>query len=166
MEADYFYIDTSALAKRYHTEEGSAVMDILFERLLSEKNKRIVTSLWSLGETISVLNRKKNEKGIKDDDFRKITASFLNDTISFSIVSVNDNLILSSLSYVLKHNLNSADALHLKSIVNVREIIKDFGGKVVLVASDKRLVRAAKLEGFEVIDPETETEDKVRDMLF
>jgi len=166
METDYFYMDTSALAKRYHTEEGSAVVDILFERLLSGENKRIVTSLWSLGETISVLNRKKNEKGIKEDDFIKIPATFLNDALSFSIVSVNDNLILSSFSYVLKHNLNSADVLHLKSIVNVREILKDFGGKVDLVASDKRLLRAAKLEGFDVIDPETETEDKVRKRVF
>ena len=166
MEYRYFYMDPSALAKRYHTEDGSLIMDVLFEYLLPEKNKRIVTSLWSLGETISVLNRKKNEKGIKEDEFRKILASFLNDTLGFSIVSVNDDLILPSFGYILKHNLNSADALHLKSIIKVREIIKDFGDDVVLVASDKRLVRAAKLEGFEVIDPEIETEDKVRKMIF
>ena len=92
--------------------------------------------------------------------------SFLNDTLGFSIVSVNDDLILPSSRYILKHNLNSADALHLKSIIKIREIIKDFGGDVVLVASDKRLPRAAKFEGFKVIDPEVETEDKVKKMVF
>ncbi len=159
---DYFYVDPSALSKRYHSEDGSEIVDELFDNLIPNNPKRIFISIWGISETISVLNRKKNEKDIVEGDFRKILSSFLNEVNKFSIESVTDNLVISSFAFILKYNINSADALHMCSLTEIRNIAKNFGNDVILVASDKRLVNACKHEGINVIDPEVFEKDKIK----
>jgi len=162
---NYFYIDPSALAKRYHTEEGSDVVDELLDSLFPDKGKRIFISIWGIAETLSVLNRKKNERNIRDEDFRKILSSFLSEASKFSIESVTDSLIISSFGFILKHDINSADALHIASVTGIKDIAKSFKNDIILVASDKRLIRAAKSEKMGVIDPEVESREKIKELL-
>ncbi len=42
---NYFYIDPSALSKRYHTEEGSEVVDELLDSLFPDNGKRVFISI-------------------------------------------------------------------------------------------------------------------------
>jgi len=162
---NYFYIDPSALSKRYHTEEGSDVVDELLDIMFPSKGRMIFISIWGIAETLSVLNRKKNEKNIKEEDFRKILSSFLGEASKFSIEPVTDKLVISSLRFILKHNINSADALHMASLIQIRNVAKSFRNDVILVASDKRLIRAARDEGIIVMDPEVESMERMRELI-
>lgn len=74
-------------------------------------------------------------------------------------------LIISSFGFILKHDINSADALHIASVTRIKDIAKSFKNDIILVASDKRLIRAAKSEEIGVIDPEVEGREKIRELL-
>lgn len=58
-----------------------------------------------------------------------------------------------------KHSINSVDALVLRSALDVAiELRNSSDGRLVLVASDLRLLKAAEDEGLLVFNPETDTE--------
>lgn len=50
--------------------------------------------------------------------------------------------------------LNSADALHLSAIKEAGEIAKHIEGTVIMVTSDKRLLKVSENEGFKTVNPE------------
>ena len=75
----YFYIDSIALLKRYHREKGTEQVDLLFDTLMIRKQKCLVTSIWSIPETIATLNRKKNEGKIDATKLRDILAILLDE---------------------------------------------------------------------------------------
>jgi len=54
----YYFLDTSALVKRYHQETGTKIIDKIFD----SEEKVIIISNISISEFVSALNRKKNEK--------------------------------------------------------------------------------------------------------
>jgi len=72
---NYFYLDASARVKRYHTESGSDLINMIFQKTTGFQ--RIIPSLWSLGETFATLNRNKNRFNIPEEDFNKIALPFL-----------------------------------------------------------------------------------------
>lgn len=49
------------------------------------------------------------------------------------------------------------DAVILRSSLNWSQELQTQGNRMILASSDKRLLRAAKLEGIEVFDPEVAT---------
>lgn len=61
---NFYFLDTSALIKRYHTEKGTSEID----RIFSEDDKAIVISSICITEMVSALNRKKEEKIISKKD--------------------------------------------------------------------------------------------------
>ena len=70
-----------------------------------------------------------------------------------------------SVPLILRHNLNATDALHLRMACKLRSFVAILGAQVVLVAADKRLLRAAKAEGLSVLNPEEATLAQVRALL-
>lgn len=54
----FYFLDTSALVKRYHSEKGTDRIDKIF----SQDDRAIVISSISLTEMVSAFNRKKEEK--------------------------------------------------------------------------------------------------------
>lgn len=63
-------------------------------------------------------------------------------------------LFLGSISLITKHNLNSADALHLSAIKEAGVLAKHIEGAVIMVTSDKRLLKVSENEGFKSLNPE------------
>ena len=49
---NHYYLDTSALIKRYHNEDGTDVMNALMEAIISEKARGVISS-FVMPETIS-----------------------------------------------------------------------------------------------------------------
>ena len=160
----YFYMDPSALVKRYHDEEGTGLVNKLFEKL-EARQERFTTSVWSIAESAAVMSRIKNKLKIKGDDFSKILMSFLSEIKQFHFLAVNDERVLASIPYSLTHNINSSDGLHLKTLKDLEKAVSLLGGKVVLVAADKRFLRAAQDEGVATFNPEVDTEKKLHDLL-
>lgn len=150
----YFYIDSSALLKRYHREKGTEHVDLLFDTLMVREPKCLVTSIWSIPETIATLNRKKNEGKIDPTKLKDILAILLDEIDMLDTITVDEERVLGSIPFITKHNLNSADALHLTAIKEAEEIANYVGGTVIVVTSDKRLLKASGDEGFKTLNPE------------
>ena len=150
----YFYIDSCSLVKRYHKEKGTDQVDVLFDKLIGRKPNCLITSIISIPETIATLNRKKNEGKIETTQFKEILANLFEEVDMLDTITVDDERILGSISLITKHNLNSADALHLSAIKEAGEIAKHIEGTVIMVTSDKRLLKVLETEGFKTVNPE------------
>lgn len=150
----YFYIDACALVKRYHKEKGTDQVDVLFDTLIGRKPKCLITSIISIPETIATLNRKKNEGKIKYSQLKEILANLINEVDMLDTITVDEERILGSIPLITKHNLNSVDALHLSAIKEAGEIAKYVEGTVIIVTSDKRLLKVSENEGFKTLNPE------------
>lgn len=154
--ANSFYMDASALAKRYVPEKGTAQVDTIFDTVPA--NKIYVLSIGP-GEVLSILVRKRNGGLISAAEFLRGTASFeaeLVRTRDITKVSVTRPLVTGSLSLILAHSINSTDALVLKSALALAKKLRKAGDNLVLVASDQRLLRAAQGEGMATFDPESQ----------
>jgi len=150
----YFYIDSCALVKRYHKEKGTDQVDVLFDTLIGRKPKCLITSIISIPETIATLNRKKNEGKIRYSQLKEILANLINEVDMLDTITVDEERILGSIPLITRHNLNSVDALHLSAIKEAGEIAKYIEGTVIIVTSDKRLLKVSENEGFKTLNPE------------
>jgi hypothetical protein len=114
----------------------------------------VVSSL-SIIEMLSILNRRRNEAGIPLEPFRRALRSVIQEVRTFShALLIDDHLMLSSAQYALKHNINSADAIHLSILLALQVTVTASDDELICLAADKRLVRAARAEGISVVDPE------------
>jgi predicted nucleic acid-binding protein len=66
-------------------------------------------------------------------------------------VGLSWDQVQASVVWIVRHNLNATDALHLQVALSQRALGE---GSVYLVSSDRRLVRAAQVEGLVCVDPE------------
>ena len=163
---DYWiYFDASALIKRYSREDGTAFVNETFQ--LAAPDRRMCLNLGLL-EVISILVRKRNDGRLSEEQFRIAMVAFRAEVIddeSFSSLSVDDALILSASRLIEKHNLNATDAILLRSVLETRQTLQQSEGDLLLLTSDKRLVRAAKEEGVPVLDPELDPQSLLHQMM-
>lgn len=61
------------------------------------------------------------------------------------------------MSVITKHSINATDAMLLRSALDVVANLRARGDDLVLVAADRRLLRAAQIEGLLTLNPETQT---------
>lgn len=154
----YFYWDASALAKRYAPEIGTPLVNSLFSRVPLD---RMMCLSVGTGEVISVLVRKKNAGLITEAVFLQAMIDFRTEVIGavdFQLVGVDDALVFASHPFIEKYSLNATDALVLRSALDVAALKRQEGHEVVLLASDRRLLNAARMEGMQILDPETATQ--------
>ena len=155
----YFYFDVSALVKRYTAEIGSEEVDYLFANVPLE---RMHCLFLGAIEVFWICVRKRNDGRITTDQFAQATGYLDYEVISirsdFKTISMPDTLVLNSVSLIDTYSLNSVDALVLRSELDIETELCNDGNKLVLVASDQRLLRAANNEGLLVFNPETDSQ--------
>ncbi len=151
----HIHLDASALVKRYRQEPGSLVVNDTIDRVTADNAKRLVVSSLTVAETLSILNRRRNEAKIPLEAFNRSLRGIVQDVRRFShALVIDDHLILSSTRYAIQHNVNSADAIHLAVLMALRVVTETSGDDLLCLTSDRRLVRAARAEGLTVVDPE------------
>lgn len=148
-----FYFDTSALIKRYHEEKGTDNINFLMNAIAEGIIKAVISTL-AISESISTINRKKNQGFIDTKIFAGIISAFCEDMNYFEMLQVNDQKIISSVAYIIKYNLNSADALQLVCAVESKTNFK-LKNRYFFVCCDKRLLAAAKKEKLNTINLES-----------
>ena len=156
--AHRFYLDASALAKRYVVEQGTLVVNHLFRRVA--RDAMMCLTLGTL-EVISVFVRKKNASAIPDPVFRQAMTDFRSEVIdaaNFTKIPATDLVVNAAAPLVAKHALNATDAVILRSVLDLVATLHPTGDALVLVTSDQRLLRAAQAEGVLTFDPTTQTE--------
>ena len=154
--ANSFYLDASALAKRYIPEKGSVQVDAILDTVPSRRNYFLNVGA---GEVLSILVRKRNAGTLSDPDFGQATADFHAEIARAAVatrVPVTSRLVTGSFPLIVAHSLNSTDGLILKSALALGRRLRRAGDDLVLVASDQRLLRAAQSEGLKTFDPETQ----------
>jgi hypothetical protein len=123
------------------------------------RSDRIYVLNVGVGEVISIFVRKRNASKISAPDFAQALLSFDAEIVQaadVTRVSVSNRLAVSSFPLIVAHSINSTDALTLKSGLAIARRLRAAGHDLVLVASDQRLLRAARAEGLVTFDPETQ----------
>jgi predicted nucleic acid-binding protein len=115
----------------------------------------MVTTIWGYVETFSILLRRTNGGLISAVAFAKAASALENEIIlhpDFAVLTVDDAAILAGIPLMKRHNLNSTDAAILSLFL--RYVQSPGVPACTLVATDKRLLRTATLEGLKTLNPE------------
>lgn len=140
-----YFIDTSALFKRYVLEKGSSIMDHVF----SQDTKRYISSL-SLVEAVANLRRLVEvDQFISEEDFRLVLGALFEDikTGTMELIEVKMPAVLRSVDLCAEGYLSPIDALQLAVVLESPE-------EPVFVCSDKKLLKRAKEKGVSTMNPE------------
>ena len=142
----YYFLDTSALVKRYHIEAGSDKVDEVFD---DEDGVFLISGL-TIVELASALQRKKNRGEVTATDMDNALAQFavsvLQDLI---VVGFRSGFIQRARALVLERNIRTLDALQLAAVLEFEPLAP------VFVCADDRLSGAARAVGFTVLNPQS-----------
>jgi predicted nucleic acid-binding protein len=144
------YSDPSAWVKRYLAEPGSEVMDAIWAEISRGRGQAVCHWL-GFTELVWVLQRRRNVGRLDPLAFTAVYQQFRDDCEQVVWVGLSWDQVQASVVWIVHHNLNATDALHLQVALSQRV---SGGGQVYLVSSDRRLVRAARAEGLVCVDPE------------
>lgn len=143
--------DASGFVKHYYGEAGQAAVNAVFAAVpLRDMN----ITPWGYAETYSILLRRFNGGALNASAFRDAVSELQQDVLEspgFTLLSVSDAVIFGSLSLMQAHSINSADAAILATYLRFQRASREL---CLLVASDKRLNRAAEAEGLQSLNPE------------
>jgi predicted nucleic acid-binding protein len=152
-----FYLDASALCKRYAPETGTDLVN----RLFSEATKdRMLALHIGLGEVMSVIVRRHNGGLIPHEGYAQALTDFRAEVVDagdLRLEPITAVLIHSSLELIARHSLNATDALVLRSALDTADGLRAAGDDLVLVSSDARLTRAAAAAGLLHFNPELDS---------
>jgi len=147
-----FYLDTSALLKRYKTEIGSDVIDEPFRAKAA--SEAFTSSYYAVLEITSVARRLLKGRALTRGAYNAMMARFLGDAESGLVLqSVNGDVVASANDVAERYALRAGDAIQLAAALAVKEALP--GERFVLLASDKDLLQASQAAGIEAIDPES-----------
>ena len=162
----YFYFDASALAKRYVQEVGSDKIDFLFTNV---PWARLQCLTIGAVEVFWICVRKRNDRRISADQFAESTTYLKSEIIdiqsNFRKLSVPDALVWDSMRLIETHSLNSVDAIVLRSALDIAAELRNTDDTLVLIASDQRLLRAARTEGLHTFNPEIDSQQTLADWI-
>ncbi len=145
--------DASALAKRYVAELGTPTVNALFAAV---SPAQMVTTIMSYSEAFAAMLRKRNQGSLSTTAFAAAQAALRNEVIDdpdLVVIGWEFDDVLNGIDLIQRHNLNSTDAAILEALLKRAAATRPATASV-LVASDRRMLRAAKAEGLEVINPE------------
>jgi len=153
MNVKLAYLDSSSIVKRYIEEEGSQVVDAIYEKAEVEK-LRFAFSIWNVGEVLGVFDKHRLRGLLSEAAFKTALSDFLSESIkmvrigSLQILPITTKTLIESWLLILKHHLYMADALQVSAS-------KEAGCNLLLSADDQ-LIQLAKKEGIDAVNIETE----------
>ena len=155
---NYFFLDASALGKRYVIEVGTPLVNHLFNTV---PKARMIVLILTLGEIVSILVRRKNAGQISKAAYQQAMVEFraeIAESTDLSLQVVSSDLVRTSLPLIEQYALNATDALILRCALQVAEALRPTGHDLVLVTSDTRLAAAAPATGLLVWNPEKDSQ--------
>lgn len=143
-----FFTDTSALAKRYVTELGSAWVRGWTD---SRAGNIIVVSGLAIVETVAALARRHRQGMLTASAFSRLHHDFLLHVDNeYIVVALEQQVLADAADLAVRHALRSLDAIQLAS---AQEYSRATGNLPVFVCADHNLLAAAASEGFPIEDP-------------
>ena len=149
-----FYLDASAWTKRFTNELGGDTISALLETTASDEAAFLCTSGIAIAETVAAVNRYRNRTGMPDSEFIALINGILGDWNRVSRLPVLDGDYLDAIPLITQYNINSSDAVQLHSLLyRLTATLSVEPSDIILVASDHRFLRAARLTGLQTLDP-------------
>lgn len=144
--------DASGLVKRYSDEAGRQTVNAVFDQAAPHQS---ATPPWGYAETFSILLRKLNGELMDHPTFEAAIAALQAEVVSgplFELLPIDSAAVFASTGLMRTHNLNATDAAILTVL---RGYARSPGAPpCLLVAADRRLLRAAQTEGLATLNPE------------
>ena len=138
------YADTSALAKLYVSEAGTAAM-----KREAKAATHVASSVLVWHEMRAMLARRRREGRLTGVEHAKLTARFKDDFAALLVVELDGRVLEIADQMVADLTLRSADAVHLASA----RMLDEAGMDVRFACSDGALLAAARAERMRVFEP-------------
>lgn len=143
--------DASALAKRYYTEAGTDTVDAVFAALPAAE---MTVTYLGYTETAAILRRKYNAGVITLPTFNGARLMLQQETLgtlNFRLLVTDEADMLNAVALVDRHNINASDAIILTAYLRHARTVRD---ACIVVAADRRLLRACAAEGMKTLNPQ------------
>ncbi|MBS3794906.1 MAG: type II toxin-antitoxin system VapC family toxin [Candidatus Thorarchaeota archaeon] len=141
------YLDTSALVKRFLEEEGTNIVDSLFDKCYDEKAK-LVLSQFNVGEATVVFNKYENRDIIPsaEEPFQILynELSLLCKLGSVRVVPLLGKIVNDSIPLIFKYDLYIADAIQIKTCL--------YQECSCFATFDRKLQNVAEAEGLNLLE--------------
>ena len=141
-----YFVDTSALFKRYQPEKGTAVVS----QILEEADEPIFISSITIVEIISNLKRLcEVDKITTEEQFLNQRSFFYRDigALNITILDVSAEDVIKAEDLILRRYMKPIDSIQLAIALNLKL------DKITFVSSDRRLCKVADEEGLRTITP-------------
>lgn len=147
-----YYVDTSALVKRYIDEVGSGWVRAMFSQ--SPPPSVIVVHL-VIVEMTSALARRRRDGTLTPAEYAQIQDAFRADCLNeYRIVTAVDGIIDEATRLLERYPLRAYDAVHLAAAVIANQhLLADGLTPLIFLSADDHLNDAASAEGFAVDNP-------------
>lgn len=149
-----YFLDSSALVKRYVQEAGTPRI----QRICADAGSRVCIATITAAEVAAAITRR--VRGGSLDGGRAaslLDALRLHLASEYITIQVTDQVVMRAMDVAWTHGLRGYDAVQLACAATLRA-----NGRtpdqmaVTLVSADAELNAAATLEGFSVVDPNTD----------
>jgi len=140
-----YFIDTSALFKRYVKENGSDLVNQIF----TEEADRFI-SMVTLTEVVSNIKRLVEiDNLINEDEFELIKQAFLGELGSGYLYTIEPGaqIIIKSMELCSDKYMTPLDAIQLATALSIAN------SKPIFLSADQRLNSIAELQGLAIINP-------------
>lgn len=143
-----YFIDTSALAKRYVIEKGTVWVAGWID---AATGNIIVIAETTPVEMLSVLTRRRKEGTISATDAATLENDFLvHLERDYLIVPMESAILLQARTYVKTYTLRALDSIQLASAEHAKTLLSD---PISFISADNNLLAAAAAEGFVIDNP-------------
>ena len=159
---NYFWLDANAIVKQYVKEKrGTPLINYLFTRV---SLNQILCLFDSMGEVYSAIARKANNVEITIAAHNQAIQRFETQFIrggKVKKVNATENQKFAAWQFIgahpSAHNINTTDAHILRCALDKADELRTARDDLILVSSDRRLLKAADKEGLLIFDPENGT---------
>ena len=147
-----YFLDSSALVKRYVTEKGSVWLQQLAE---PESGHTLIVARISWAELLSALARLQREYALSPADINDALTTLSYDwATQYQVVEIDAAVINLAGELLFDHPLRAYDSVQLASALQLRPAFADAPeGSYVFLAADERLLSAARAEGLATQNP-------------
>jgi predicted nucleic acid-binding protein len=146
-----YFVDSSALVKRYINEQGSSWLDTLLGQSSSEVLIAEITQV----EVIAALTRRGRSTGMSTQTASQIINRFKTHVSSnYQIISLSKVVISNAIVQAETHALRGYDAVQLATALEVEAVAKVSGlPTLTFISADNELNKVAQAAGLVVDNP-------------
>lgn len=147
-----YFLDSSALVKRYVTETGSAWIRNLTDP--GARNPLIITRITWV-EVLSALARRQREGSLAPDDVTQAIETYRYDmNTQYQVSEMDPALAKAAGDLVIRHPLRAYDAVQLASALRAQsDLARTRTPALTFLTADDRLLAIAQAEGLRTDNP-------------